>query len=293
MAVPTRLFPHLFKQSDAAKAMMEVFDTSDGKLKDIMRFLHLSSVEKKFLLQLWLQVDSDRNNKMDFGEFTEYFNLSKDVWVRRTFDIMNQSLTGVVSFVEFLEFCSKYLIIDKASVIEFSFRILSRRGSTFNLKHKPILDINDLKHFISLVYPGNSLSKLKKKAMDIFTVINKNGDGGAEFEEFFQFSLKNAVFIKFANRVLHHLRDVIFGSNFWVQRSRKIKLDSVSTIERLLFQNQVNRDSEIFFNTYLDEALIDGKGRPSPSTAPHQPNSSLVRFEYGRLLSHILFCYQV
>ncbi len=137
--------PSIFQKTDAVKAMMAVFDSSDGVVLNIFKYLHITAEERKTLLIMWVQIDGDRNNKMDYSEFVGYFNMCSDVWTKRTFDIMNSNLTGVVSFVEFITFCSKYLIIDLESTYEFCFRLLSRRGNVFNRKHKPILDLNDFK----------------------------------------------------------------------------------------------------------------------------------------------------
>jgi hypothetical protein len=256
-----RFLPNIFGPSDAAKAMMAVFDTSDGRLKEIMKLLTISSAEKKSFLNMWLEIDGDRNNKMDYNEFISYFNLDDDVWSKRTFGIINYNATDVVSFVEFLHFCATYLFVDRVNTIEFTFRLLSRRGHAFNKAHHPILDLDDMKFYISSRFAIKSLSKCKKRAADIFKVMNKNGDGGVELDEFSFYCSKNMTMCAFAHSLLMHLRKCVFGLEFWVSKSRKMKLAYGSALDHLVFFNSVNSISEKFCNA-MKQPVVDHKGYP-------------------------------
>lgn len=41
---------------------------------------------------------------------------------------MNANFTSGVSFTEFVQFCSTYLVLDEEKLHAFTFRLLSRRG---------------------------------------------------------------------------------------------------------------------------------------------------------------------
>lgn len=47
---------------------------------------------------------------------------------RRVYEIMNANFTSGVSFTEFVQFCSTYLVLDEEKLHAFTFRLLSRRG---------------------------------------------------------------------------------------------------------------------------------------------------------------------
>jgi Ca2+-binding EF-hand superfamily protein len=251
----------LFGRSDAAKAMMRVFDNNDGKLTELMRTLAVTAAEKKALLNMWLEIDGDRNNKMDYNEFIAYFNLADDVWSKRTFSIMNYNATDVVSFVEFLSFCVTYLAVDRYHTIEFTFRLLSRRGNAFNKAHHSIIDLDDMKHYISTRFAMKNLSKCKKRSGDIFKVMNRNGDGGVEIDEFVAYTAKNVTICAFAHHILMHLRRCIFGLEFWVSKSRKMKMAFGGALDHLIFFNSINTASEKFC-AQMKQPVLDVKGSP-------------------------------
>ena len=46
----------------------------------------------------------------------------------RVYEIMNSNYSSGVSFTEFVNFCATYLVLDEARLMEFTFKLLSRRG---------------------------------------------------------------------------------------------------------------------------------------------------------------------
>lgn len=46
----------------------------------------------------------------------------------RVYEIMNANYTSGVSFTEFVNFCSTYLVLDEGSLMTFTFKLMSRRG---------------------------------------------------------------------------------------------------------------------------------------------------------------------
>jgi hypothetical protein len=108
------------------------FSDREGKLADRLSYLQIGPTTQHQWLKFWLQIcDDDKNFRLSYSQFLEYFNMEDCVWIRRTFDIMNYSLTGSVTFAEFLGFLAEYLVIDKDATVEFCFRLLSRRGTNY------------------------------------------------------------------------------------------------------------------------------------------------------------------
>jgi hypothetical protein len=74
--------------------------------------------EKMAWLKMWLEIDEDGNNKMEYTEYLQFFNISDSIWVKRTFQLMNYSFTGVVTFVELVTlFLSKIFAIFKIIIL--------------------------------------------------------------------------------------------------------------------------------------------------------------------------------
>lgn len=123
------IFPSILATRNLEKLMDVVFADSEGKLVGILDEMQILQNKKEKIkwLKMWLEIDEDGNNKMEYEEYLEFFNIKANEWVKRAFDVMNASLTGVVSFVEFVDFCNKYLCVDKKKTIELSFQMMSRR----------------------------------------------------------------------------------------------------------------------------------------------------------------------
>jgi hypothetical protein len=123
------IFPSILATRNLEKMMDVVFADTEGKLVGILDEMQILNNKKEKIkwLKMWLEIDEDGNNKMEYEEYLEFFNIKSNEWVKRAFDVMNSSLTGVVSFVEFVDFCNKYLCVDKVKTIELSFQMMSRR----------------------------------------------------------------------------------------------------------------------------------------------------------------------
>ena len=215
--------------------------------------------EKVTWLKMWLEIDGDGNNKMDYNEYLDYFNMTDCMWTKRVFEIMNYSYTGVVNFVELITFCSKYLTIDKYSTQEFGFRLISRRGSSF-LGKSSILDASDFQSFLNDFYHSKNPVQNRKRAMDIFTFIDIDGDGGIDVFEFGKFCDENPTILKFTHTIQQHLRKCIFGIPYWVDKSRKIKMAQATGFNSMTTSGRINMESEKFTVEKLKQPVIDKSG---------------------------------
>lgn len=263
----TKFLPLLFGQSNATKAMLAVFDDFDGTVLECVKKLQIKSEEKKEWLRLWLRIDDDRNNRMSYIEFIEYFHMDNDMWTRRVFAIMNESYTGVVSFGEFLTFAVKYLVVDKANTIEFCFRLISRRGDCFRADIS-IIDMEDLKIFIDHAYHNKTLAQAVRRALDVLYLVNKIGDGCIDLTEFRMFCERNPVFVQFTHKFQQHLRKGVFGVGYWATKTRNVMVAALGPIAGVNMFARVNIDAEMF-TMLIGDPVIDGQGRPlAPAPAP-------------------------
>ena len=106
---------------------LSYMEERDKKLLTAMKF---KKKEKKKLFSKWNEMVGEEgkiNRKMNFESFIFYFGLKDETWTRRLFDIMNASLSGKVTFNEFLIFVEQFLLVQKTSTNELGFRLVSRR----------------------------------------------------------------------------------------------------------------------------------------------------------------------
>lgn len=283
-----RALPMIFKESDFTKAYLSVFSDSDGKLGilssdfnppiysqinscffiltriflgKVIQSLKMTKEERVLWLKMWLEIDVDGNNKMSYEEYLDFLYMTDNVYIKRSFDVMNSSFTGVVTFLELLVFASKYLYVDKESTIELCFRLISRRGSLFNPKIS-ILDVDDFKEFIRVQYDNKNLTKAKKRAMNIFTYIDADGDGGLDIQEFSKFCDINPVFVRFTHTIQQHLRKVMFGIAYWVEKTRVIKYSLATGFAALTTLSMINNETEKWTVDMLKQPVIDASSRP-------------------------------
>lgn len=253
---------YFFKQ-DPMKVMMDLLESRDGAVEANMEQLKMGYSERKKFLKMWLEIDPEKANRVNRQQFFEYFNMIRDPWVERVFSIINSSFTGYITLGEFMTFCTRYLLVDLGTTVEFSFRMMSRRGGSFNRAHHSIIDVDDMKYFIQQRYAGGGLSKNKKRSIDIFAFINEQGDGGAEVDEFQKFCVEYPVFCKFTHLFQQHLRKCIFGIKYWVEKSRTIKLSEASMFDYIALGNsKINAEAEVYTVKKLGDPVIDGNGRP-------------------------------
>lgn len=228
-----------------------------------LRKLSFSAGERKKLLLQFREITGEKRSSASFRAFSRYFRLAPDVWAMRTFEIVNYQLSGAVTFLEYAAFLVKYLLVDRATTEEFCFRLLSRRGITFLPEHS-ILDLEDFLTIVMFRYKEfRTLPIQKKVALDVFSFVDADNDGGISIEEFRAFSAKNPVLLRMAHLLLNHLRKCIFGLDFWVEKTRVWRSkQSNSGVTLTTPANQRNAESELFFGQMLKEPVVDAGGAP-------------------------------
>lgn len=88
-------------------------------------------------------------------------------------------------------------------------------------------------------------------------MMDRDGDGGLDMEEWHEFCEGNDAFCRFGHTILHHLRKCIFGSQFWVERTRLLK-----TSQGEKGGGKVNRESELYCTGLQgdeEEPMVDSK----------------------------------
>ena len=184
----------------------------------------------------------DRTNKLSYTNFCEIFQFSKNYeWPRRIFDMINKKLTGFVSLDEFFIFCLHYLVIDAETTRQFCFRLLSRRAGTAD--DNTILDMQDIKTFIKFAYKIKR-NQADKIATEIFEEMDASGNFGLALPEFTTYSQRNPTFLVFGHTFLTHFRMCLFGFDFWVKRSRKLKKKRAVGFGSFVRLKNANNESE-------------------------------------------------
>ena len=215
-------------ESSAPKRTFDqLFPDREGTLGPLLNTMQINTKEKNRWLKVWLELTNGGDYKLTKDEFEKQFKLGGSLWVDRLFDIINYNLSGKVTFEEFLSFCNSYILIDKFKTVELCFRLLSRRGTNFMEKFS-ILDVDDMKTFLSERYTINGIGKLKRRAQDVITSVAltaavKKVDGAILLKDFIKFCHLNPVFVRFTHRIQTHIRHCLFGMPYWIDRSRKIK----------------------------------------------------------------------
>ena len=242
----------------------------DGSLNQDFVLMHSGSMERGRWMKLWLECTTKADKwTMTCEQFLLYFNLVDCIWMRRLFDIVNYGLTGSLMFAEFFRFCTNYVIIDKRATIELCFRLLSRRGMSFNAEYS-CLDAEDVKHFLIERYYGRGklkfdLSKIKKHAANIVTSITETAelkDGTIYFKDFEWFATHNTTMIKFTHHIQQHFRKCLFGMGFWVTKSRNVAYTRKGGLRAMTVASRCNLESEAFCAKGLIDPVLDKNGYP-------------------------------
>lgn len=266
---PKRVYKFVFPPDWNKMAMLKLGDTQ-GKLIETFKYLRVySRKEKRAWFRLWCGMDKSMTNKVSYMTFRKYFKLTEDTWSRRVYDMMNENLNGSLQFAEFVAFCSKYLFVDKYATEEFSFRLISRRGSTFKPKVS-VLDLEDMRQFVRFRFKMQDPKAVHKRALDVLNYMDQDGDGSLYIDEYLLFNKRNPVFVKFTHLWQQHLRKCIFGIKYWVEKSRYIKKEHAAGIDNLSLLFRINLEAENFARVELCDPVTDDRGR-TVVTLPYIP----------------------
>ena len=248
--------------ADKLKIALHRIEDREGRIYVILKRMMIRSKPEKWqYVRLWMDLDDKRRNRVSYDRFCKYFRFAADPWTRRLFDLVNVSLTGTLSFYDFLVFSEKYLTIDKGRTEEFGFRMFSRRGQQFKKKFS-VLDLEDMRLFLKYRFKINEPKELSKIALDVFEYVDSDGDGGLFFDEWQEFNIRNWVFVRFFHCYLTHMRKVIFGVKYWVEKTRAVKSKHAKGLDNLSFSSRININDEKWTVVDLKDPVIDGRNRP-------------------------------
>lgn len=248
--------PSLFKRKPKEKDILAMYDS--GNLRELMDDLQISQKERSVWLKLWLDIDTRFENNVSYQMFIDYFLFEDNDFTRKVFEIMNSDLSAVLTLREFIEFCKNYLVIDKDSLQEFSFRLLLRQSSRYS-QHS-VADAVDLKYFIVSRYAATDGKETQKLSISLLKEMDDNEGQGLTCSQYKKFCKTCHSVEIFGTKFLAHMRNFVFGNDFWVQRSRLLKKVKLTGFAALTPMKRVNIDSEIYMNS-LGLPVVDSKGR--------------------------------
>ena len=97
-----------------------------------MNLFHPLACRRPSWLKKWQSVDKDGDNKLDQAEFTALLKLDPDVWSARLFEFYNRDFNGTVPLRDFVDVSYSLLVYDRPMTYQTAFRLVSRRGQSFN-----------------------------------------------------------------------------------------------------------------------------------------------------------------
>ena len=265
----------LFEKKDPQLTFQQTFPDFDGLLHSVLHRMKIESNERTAWMKWWLSMTiKDDDHRVDLAAFRLNFRLDSSIWIERLFEIMNYDLSGRASFAEFLEFCSRYILVDKISTVELCFRLLSRRGTNFMIDFS-VLDSDDIETYLHERYTIGQPVKLKKMAEDVLRAIENcaglvDNSGAIMFGDFIKFCEVNPVFVRFTHRIQIHLRNALFGLPYWIERSRKVK----STLN-VGSSSMMMRKSNSVSESYLSVELCENESEISCSSNIRLENTRL------------------
>lgn len=248
------------KKEDPSSKLISKYMDREGMLPALFSAFLLKEKDKVDWLKFWMQIDEPGTNIVSYSRLMAHFHMEDSIWSQRLFDIANYTFTGYLSFIEFFQFCTTYLMIDKENIKIFTFRMLSRRAATYN-DSKVVLDLTDIKFFVKDRYESRSISQKNKRALAIFSNMDHKKLGGVNATEFMEYSDSHFVFTRLANKFLVHLRKCIFGVHYWTVKSRKVKRNIAKGMNQLSRSTNINKDSE-HYCSFLGDPVIDAKSNP-------------------------------
>ncbi|GMH56147.1 hypothetical protein TrST_g3042 [Triparma strigata] len=189
---------------------------------DVPVAFNLLKIEKEEQLQWleeWEAQDSNADDRMDITEFHRYFDLKgvRNELTERMFKIYNTNYNGYINFKDFLTQSWTYAPYDRERCCELSFRLMSRRGDTFDIDSSCI-DLMDLEHFVQERYNRNNKKPekwVKKIAVALYAHIDQDMSGGIDYQEFRKFALENRIFLLYGFWFQSQLRKTLFGEDYW------------------------------------------------------------------------------
>ncbi|GMH71402.1 hypothetical protein TL16_g05639 [Triparma laevis f. inornata] len=190
-----------------------------GDVPVAFNLLNIEKAEQLQWLEEWEAQDSNADDKMDITEFHRYFNLKevRSELTERMFKIYNTNYNGCINFKDFLTISFTYAPYDRERCCELSFRLMSRRGDTFDIDTS-CLDLMDLEHFVQERYNrSNKKSEkwVKKIAVALYAHIDMDMNGGIDYQEFRTFAMENRIFLLYGFWFQSQLRKMLFGEQYW------------------------------------------------------------------------------
>jgi Ca2+-binding EF-hand superfamily protein len=194
-----------------------------GDVEVMFALLKLDREEQLKWLYAWEAMDGNGDDQMDRDEFNNFLEFSdaKDgtvCWLTdRMFEYYNKEFNGLIKFRDFLTISFTFAPYDRERCIELSFRLLSRRGDSFDID-RSVIDLTDIEHFVRVRYNKNEKKSERwvvKKAVDLYSHIDEDMSGGISYSEFREYALKYKIFLLYGFYFQSQIRKCLFGETYW------------------------------------------------------------------------------
>mmetsp|Transcript_33952 Transcript_33952/g.42828 ORF Transcript_33952/g.42828 Transcript_33952/m.42828 type:complete len:285 (+) Transcript_33952:72-926(+) len=206
----------LVHKADRRRYLLSKYADHHHEVERAFKLFHLDKYGQLMWLDKWSQIDKDENNMVEYGELIDFFELPDILWTRRLYDLINVDMNGALDFLEFFMFTAQYCLLNKEALMEFSFRLLSRRGSTFEVEHS-VLDVHDISKFLEQKYFDITPKELKKRTQQLFEQMDSDLSGGISLDEFTELvdNEDTLSFVSLGWYYLDKFRKGLFGPDYW------------------------------------------------------------------------------
>jgi hypothetical protein len=123
------------------------------------------------------------------------------------------------------------------------------------------LDLEDIRIFLAARYHIKA-TKQKRRALEVFSYMDADGDGGLDLSEYSEFCDENSTFVKYTHALQQHMRKCILGIPYWVNKTRLIKKKKATGFARFTSLSNINSADELFTLENLKDPVITRNTKP-------------------------------
>ena len=143
----------------------------------LARMCELAKLRDRDLSKLYRQfvaIDDDRSGTIDIMEFHRWLRIPKTKLTEGIFNLIDADGSGALDFFEFVAAVVTYCLFDNGDVLRFVFVL-------FDKQKKGVIAEHDLEDMLKVLHGREVLGK---NEMDALSLMDSNGDGVIDWQEF-------------------------------------------------------------------------------------------------------------